>query len=208
MSSPGYLNVSRVYNMENKLLEKYISDYKTGLALDIGCGSGKNTSILVRKGFNVDAIDINPDAVQNLITLKNVNIKTIDIRNYQFTAKQYDIILANFVLDFMKTDEIKNVIINIITALNKNGIFYFSVFSTSDPFYKRLHGKIKEIEKNTYYIEKAQTYRHFFTRDELEKLLKPLEIVEVEQNDIDDFDEKFGSHRHNIIELIAKKKTD
>jgi len=41
----------------SQILEKYISYAKVGIALDVACGTGRNTHFLEDLGFKIDAVD-------------------------------------------------------------------------------------------------------------------------------------------------------
>ena len=72
---------------------------RPGRALDIACGSGREAVHLATLGWQVDAVDILPDALQNASALalhNGVSINTIqhDLRqNDLLTAGQYDLII-------------------------------------------------------------------------------------------------------------------
>ncbi len=80
---------------------------------EIGCGVGILSYRLGRKGFNVDAFDLDKDAInlaKKYSKNKNVNFFSENILNLS-TNKKYDLILVIEVLEHIKNDvqAIKNI---------------------------------------------------------------------------------------------------
>jgi len=202
-----------LYNLKpSKLLEKYIKKFKVGNALDIGCGGGRNSIFLASYGFNVDAVDKDKDAIKKLKLYlnknktKNIQPYKINILNFNFKPNYYTLIIAIHSLDFLKLSEIKFLIKKIKKSLKKDGIVYLSVFSTKEPIYQKLLAlKKKKIEKNTFYIPRLKSYRHFFTIQEIKKFFQGYKIIFLRQKQKIDYHKDIGKHYHNVIEVIIKK---
>ena len=65
----------------------------------------------------------------------------------------------------------------------------------------------KEIEKNTFYLFKANLFRHFFTKKEVRELFKGLENIYLKEEKF--LDKSHGTpHFHNVIEFIGRKKNN
>ncbi len=67
----------------------------TPVALDLGCGGGRHTELLVRMGFHTHAVDLNPGMLrctkervgaQNLKSLRRASIKKLPFRSSFFDA--------------------------------------------------------------------------------------------------------------------------
>lgn len=77
-----------------------------GAALDMGCSSGRNALYLSQLGFNVTAIDANPDAIDMLQTiiereqLTNIQPQVYDINEANLGAS-YDFIACTVTLMFL-----------------------------------------------------------------------------------------------------------
>ena len=54
------------YNKNNPvvLLEEWLPQVPTGKALDVACGAGRNSILMARSGFQVDAIDISAEGLR------------------------------------------------------------------------------------------------------------------------------------------------
>lgn len=198
-----------------KGLRKAIKYASKGFALDIGAGRGRNSIFLAKNGFKVKAIDKNKKALKELKEIAKkfqlkISTKVVNIRNFKFPSKKHSLVVATYVLDFFKKIEVEKIIQKIKKSLNKKGIFYLIVFSKKDPWFfkiKKLNLElgIKPIEKNTFYLPKGNFYRHFFTLNEVKKLLKGFQVIYLKEKRIKDiFHQK--PHFHWIIELIAKKR--
>ncbi len=75
-----------------------------GLALDVGCGTGNLTFLLADNFAQVTGLDMSStmlDRAKQKATeknIKNVNFKTADFMNTDFTANSYDFSFCSFVL--------------------------------------------------------------------------------------------------------------
>jgi len=196
-----------------EIFTQYLTNFLAGNALDIGCGKGKNAVFLSKNGFNVDAIDKNPeniDALKEYIqknNIRNLNTQTIDVNNFNFEPYKYNFIIASYSLMFFKLSDLITLINKIKKSAAKNGFVYFSVFSTKEPAYNTMIDKLKlkEMEENTFFLPKQKAYRHFFTVEELKDFFSDWEIIFINQRNKEDCHGKIGKHFHNIIEILAKK---
>lgn len=190
-------------------LKKVIKYAPRGIALDIGAGEGRNSIFLAKNNFNVIAIDAIKEGLIKLKHFANkqnleINTKTIDIKKFKF-SHSYSLIISIAAIDFLKQSEIKQIIKKIKKKLAINGIVYFSVFSIKDPslnFIKK--SKLQPVGKNTFYIPKIKSFKHFFTKNELKKYFNDFKIIYLKEKRIKDTSHG-EPHFHNIIELIAKK---
>lgn len=78
----------------SKLLEEFIGQAPLGKALDIACGNGRNSILLNKQGFTVDAIDISTVATEQLNEQNlGINVKCMDIDNLTFPENSYELIV-------------------------------------------------------------------------------------------------------------------
>ena len=193
------------------LLEKHIDEFKPDRALDIGCGEGRNAIFLAKHGFKVQAIDKEKTGIDKLkqyikkYHLKNIYPREINALRFKMKPNYYSLVIAVHSLDFLKFSQINNLIKKIKQSVKKGGFVYLSVFSTKEPIYKKIKLKIKAIEKNTFFLRKIDSFRHFFTTRELKKFFRGWKIIFLKQRQKKDFRPDIGEHYHNIIEIIAKK---
>lgn len=101
-----------------------------GKALDLGCGPGKDTRYLISIGYEVDAVDIKADAINNLNELKESKIKTFlaDVVDFNIPKDTYDLVIISNVLTFLPKDKIVAVLKSAVEGLKVGGIIYFSLF--------------------------------------------------------------------------------
>lgn len=193
----------------NQTLKKYIDRIPKGAALDIGAGEGRNSFFLAKKGFKVDTVDKIQEGLKKveIIAKKyNLPIKTTlcDMQSLKLN-KKYSLIISITSIDFLKKNEIDILLDKIKKSLKPKGVIFLSVFSTKDPVFKLIkERKLKEIEKNTFYLPKLKTYRHFFTKKEIKEKFKDFNIILLKQKEILDTGHD-KPHYHNIIEFLAQK---
>ncbi len=104
--------------MAHQLLTK-----KTGKFLDVGCGRGLNSVYFQNQGFEVEALDISPQAVQ-LTKSKGIKAFQLDLEQEKIKTK-YDVILCLEVLQFVVNPT--QVLLNLRQALNPRGEIILSL---------------------------------------------------------------------------------
>jgi tellurite methyltransferase len=165
-----------------KIIEKLSNEVNLKSILDLGCGNGRLTNCLVKKGIRVTGIDLENRSYNN-----NINFIKSDIRDYKIN-QNYDLVISSCVLHFMKKDEA----INTINKMKKN---------TSKGGYNLLVC-MSELEES-----KMKHYRFYPSKKELINLYKDWKIENISQS-YTDWQEHDGLpiHRHNIIVFLAKNK--
>ena len=88
---------------------------KPGKTLDLGSGRGRNSFFLAQLGYDVTAMDINPQHIQAIEDVKaaagisNIRTQVYDI-NQHALQDDYDIIISTVVLMFLKRENIAAII--------------------------------------------------------------------------------------------------
>jgi tellurite methyltransferase len=90
-------------------------------ALDIACGTGRNSRYLASEGFEVDALDISSVAIDSLQGIKGVHPKEVDFDTYGLPTAHYDLIVCTYFLD-------RRLFPQIVEALKEGGIFIYETF--------------------------------------------------------------------------------
>ena len=104
-----------------EVVEKYAKLATGKNALDIACGMGRNAKFLASQGFNVDALDISPVAIENLQNIENIRAQEVDFDSYVLKENAYDLIVCTY---FLK----RSLFPQIEKALKEDGIFIFETF--------------------------------------------------------------------------------
>ncbi len=164
------------------LLTKWLDDFPPGKALDLACGTGRNSLFLAEKGYEVTAIDISPTAIRlakNKALAKGLKINWIvaDLDSFKICG-QYDVI-SNFFHVNMK------MVPDMITSLNIGGVLVyqhhmFPPFPSSEP----------------------HSHPSSFKSGELRQLFKDLKVLHYEEEQVD---EEGGRHSY-LASLVAQKE--
>lgn len=122
------------------LVEKAVSEVKSDgkKALDIGCGGGRNSLVLAKKGFQVNILDnyqIMLDTTVNLLNTNGFSVSSSglqDVSMLDIGECNFDIILCIGVLhQNNSTSSLLESIERIYKSLKVGGVFVYNVF-TSD----------------------------------------------------------------------------
>jgi len=140
---------------------------RSGRALDLGAGAGRDTRYLLEQGFEVTAVDAEPRSVALLSALPQSRLSIVQSSFEDFAFATYDLISAQFALPFIPRDRFTDVFARLKAALAPGGVFAGQFFGVHDQW-------------NT--PERAMT---FLTRAEAEALLGDLETIEFTEEDAD-----------------------
>ena len=115
----------------NEFLKEKIEMLKTGKALFLGEGEGRNAVYASKIGWEVDAVDFSSSAKAKAIKLAEVNKVTInyevsDLNDYTFKENYYDLVVMIFV--HLPLDLRRKVFNKSIQSLNQNGKIIIEAF--------------------------------------------------------------------------------
>lgn len=161
-----------------KIVEKYIDLANKGTALDLACGTGRNTFFMATKGFTVDAVDISDVALSKIPEHKNIKKIETDLDTYSLRENKYDLIVNCNYLDRRLMSQMKD-------ALKKDGILIFETFVTAT-------GEHYHHPSNEDFLLKINELLHTFIG---------LDIIYYEEKD----EINLRGERAKIASLVAKK---
>ena len=130
------------------ILEKYIGEVNVGEALDVACGTGRNTHFLAEKGFHVDAVDISDYALGKVKNNAMINKIDADLDKYNITPNKYDLIVNTNFLNRRLTSQMKD-------GLKSGGVIVFETFILA-------HGDFKHETTNLDYLLRKNELLHTF----------------------------------------------
>jgi SAM-dependent methyltransferase len=119
--------------------------------LDLGCGTGRHSLYLSKRGFNVYATDVSPTAVKIAgekaaeLGLKDIYFRQHDMRSIPFKDNYFDAVICTWTLHHGKLAQIQRTIDEVHRVLAPGGIFLTDIPSVTTAGAK--NGR--EIEKNT-----------------------------------------------------------
>ena len=198
---PFYYGLKPTKELETFLKETHTP---TGEALDLGCGEGRNSLLLARYGYHVQAIDASSQGIEKLEKyahsqgLDNINGEVADVRAVRLKPNYYDAIVAVTILDHISEEEGKKVAVSMIDALKPGGFVFIEDFTIHDP------GASATRKENETISETASFVQHYFDEGELAAWFSQLETLLYEE--IMKYDDAHGEpHYHGVARLIAKK---
>jgi SAM-dependent methyltransferase len=114
---------------------------KGSFALDLGCGKGRTSLYLAKKGLIVDSVDSN---AVNINTLKDrvgdIKINTFceDISRFHIENDKYSVVTAINVFPFIVDKKIvEKIIVSVANGLVSGGEFGFTLFGPKDAWSSR-----------------------------------------------------------------------
>lgn len=136
---------------ECDFLEKEFAFNKCLKILDVGCGTGRHSIELTRRGYSVTGIDLSDAQLArarekaNEANL-NINFQKQDARNLPF-QQQFDaaIMLCEGGFPLMETDEMNfQILSNVSKALKKEALFIFTTLNGLFPIFHSINAFHKE----------------------------------------------------------------
>jgi len=164
-----------------------------GIFLDLGCGQGRDSLFMWHEGFEVTAVDNSKEGIENIKKQSEGKIEAIcqAIEKYEIAPLKYSVINTWNVFQFIKKDDVLNIIKSMQDGVIDNGFIVISGFTVVDPAFQ------KPFNKN----------KGFFEKDELKELLHDFKIIRYEEHLISDPGHPGSEqpHTHGIVKLIAQK---
>lgn len=146
-------------------LENFVFD-SAGMALDLGCGSGRDSKELLKRGWKVDAVDIDPESLELLAPLKEqfsgLNTIASDFATLALVPNTYDLINASYSLPFCKPTHFSGFWRMLQESLRPGGLISCEFFGVNDAWNKIPGGGAGTMT--------------FLSRSELENLLQGWKI--------------------------------
>ncbi|MBV6626233.1 MAG: class I SAM-dependent methyltransferase [Rivularia sp. (in: Bacteria)] len=173
-------------------LANFEPENKTGArtAIDLGCGEGRDTVELLRRGWKVIAIDSQTEAIERL---KNrcdkkavIETRIAEFENIELPLN-IDLINAGFSLPFCKPENFSQLWHKIISSLASGGRFSGQLFGNRD----------------SWAIDPTMSHH---TMSEIEALLQPFEVELLSEEDHAG-KTALGHEKHwHIFHIVARKK--
>lgn len=135
----GYLSHKKVpvHSMRfREFLERVPSDHlKNKTVLDLGCGPGPNTIILLSKGCRVIAVDFSKESLalnrnDNMDRLAEVLYVSADLNRIRFAEKTAEIlVMSDFLQHLGDRDTQRDFLQSAFRSLKPGGLFYLTFFN-------------------------------------------------------------------------------
>jgi SAM-dependent methyltransferase len=146
--------------------------------LELGCGNGKTLSTMIRRGWDVTAID----SASRAVTLScdvigetaHAHIMIADARSPPFKDGTFDAVFAIHMIGHLHEPDREQIATKLQHILKPGGILYFSDFSVDDFRF----GKGDETEPATF-RRNPGIITHYFTRQEVIDLFSKLTLVSI-----------------------------
>ena len=178
--------------------------------LDLGCGTGRNTLYLAKKGFEVHACDISETGIsltRDLVQQENLNNVEFSIQNMyslNFADEVFDGILCIWVQGHGRKKEVQKGINEIYRVLKQGGIVITDFPSVEDPSY----GMGEKIEENTFVGGRAGEEKiphHYTTCKKLKQMFSEFKEVDIKEKVYTYTDEEGDEQNINAFMVIAEK---
>ena len=158
------------------IVERYIDLASVGNALDIACGTGRNTHFIESKGFIVDAVDFSDYALDKIDDIDSINKIEADLDSYDLSVDRYDLIVNINYLNRRLMPQIKE-------SLRDGGLLIFETFIIA-------HGDFERPSNREFLLRQNELLHNFIG----------LDIIYYEERD----DLNIRGEKTRVASLVAK----
>ncbi|MDR2698125.1 MAG: methyltransferase domain-containing protein [Candidatus Methanoplasma sp.] len=155
---------------------KIVLDLEPGSkVLDLGCGTGKTTAVLIKMGLDVTGLDFSPTAIGYCIGAFGDKAKfTIaECDRMPFRDGYFNAVVAVHILEHLNDLQLKDTVREMSRVLAPGGLVFVRSFAVGDA---RSEGKDKNTRGNG--IE----YR-YYSEEEMKGIFKGFELISSERKD-------------------------
>ena len=177
----------------NKNVEMFLrKGVKPGVAVDLGCGAGKDSVLLLKNGWTVFAVDINATEdyiLEKLTDEEKKRFKFIQGLYQDVDFPQCDLVIANRSMHFLTKREFKDVIEKIYGKLNPNGHFIAEFMGKKDQW--------AMLGSNSAFVD---------LKEIKEAMEKKFDLEAVKDHEYDGVDDEGNDKHWHTITLITRAK--
>jgi tellurite methyltransferase len=160
-------------------------------AVDLGCGEGRDTVELLRRGWRVLGIDGEPEAIAHLLSRPDINLAHLETQVIRFEQvnlpESVDLINASFSLPFCSPEHFPDLWKKIVLSLRSGGRFCGQLFGERDSW-------------------AIYTSMNHHTRKQVEVLLQPFEVEMLLEEDHPG-KTALGEDKHwHLFQIVARKR--
>jgi tellurite methyltransferase len=171
-------------------LDHFDREGHQGFAVDLGCGDGRDTVELVRRGWGVLAIDAQPEAIERLRA--RPGLERVETQVARFEDARWpdaDLVNAGFSLPFCPPQRFPDVWRRVVSSIRPSGRFSGHLFGVRDEW----AGGEREMT--------------FHTRAEGEALLAGFELERFDEVE-EDGRTALGEPKHwHVFHVVARKSS-
>jgi SAM-dependent methyltransferase len=97
---------------------------RDSVVLDVGCGAGHLSLVAKRLGYNVHALDINPDKSEHVFKKHNIPVIRLDVERepLPFTEETFDCVICAEVIEHLDPRTVDHVLSEIFRVLHVGGV--------------------------------------------------------------------------------------
>ena len=117
---------NRTRDLDQEIVSSRMGGFYFDAILEIGCGTGKNTSFLAQIGGTVEAVDFSQGMIaraRKKVQAENVQFSLMDITQpWKYEDKSFDLIVCNLVLEHIQ--DLSYVFSEAARTLRRGGYFF------------------------------------------------------------------------------------
>ena len=189
--------------VEEKSLKSSIPNLKGKKVLDVGCGTGRWSKLLIKKGGDVLGIDSSKDMLKVANKVEKLKTKYMDARKINLPANSFDLVFSSMMLTHLK--DYKKAIEQMIKVLKPGGILI-----VSDLHGAAFRGRPAQVQFITKKGKILITSYPIFPADILNLAIKKkCELVKLKELKSMDFFKKTGLKPHKLPlmwHIVLRKK--
>ena len=149
--------------------------------LDLGCGNGRHGVYFAQQGFEVSAIDVSSEALipcREWLRLEGLDadLRCGSVDALAYATGEFDVVVSYGVLDHVHTETAIKAMEEVTRVLKNGGLLHLNLRTPESLDF----GKGEEIELGTFILTEGHEKglaQHFFTEQEMEKLLAGYRIL-------------------------------
>jgi len=162
-----------------------------GRAVDLGCGSGRDTIEILRRGWPVFAVDAAPEAIEKLLArpglAKECEIETLVSRYEDMSLPPCNLVNAGFSLPLCPAGVFPSVWAKIVSALVPGGRFSGQLYGDRDDWVDRPGVTCQ-------------------SRDQVVELLEPFDVEFLDEEEDDSVTPRGVQKHWHIFHIVARKR--